>query len=75
MSKGAAGVHRDGRRFLYSPTFTRDEWLRTESIGFVDKRFGGRVAPLVAHFAKHRKLTKSDLADLKRLIAELDGGE
>jgi BlaI family penicillinase repressor len=30
------------------------------------------VAPLVAHFSQTRKLTKKDLADLKKLIRELD---
>ena len=30
------------------------------------------VAPLVAHFSSQRKLSKKDIADLKRLIQELD---
>jgi predicted transcriptional regulator len=75
LGKGAVRVEKDGRRYLYSATFTRDDWLHTESKGFLDRRFGGRVAPLVAHFCEHRKLTKKDLADLKRLIRELDDGQ
>jgi BlaI family transcriptional regulator, penicillinase repressor len=72
LLKGAVGVNKEGRRYLYSATFTRDEWLAAESTGFLDRRFGGRVAPLVAHFSAQRRLTKSDLAELKRLISELD---
>lgn len=72
LNKGAIGAERDGRRYLYSPVLQRDQWLWSESKGLLDRLFGGRVAPLVAHFSKQRKLTKKDLADLKRLIEELD---
>jgi predicted transcriptional regulator len=46
--------------------------VSSESIGFLNRLFGGRVAPLVAHFSQQRKLSKNDIADLKRLIQELD---
>jgi predicted transcriptional regulator len=65
---------KDGRRFLYSPVVTRDEWLLSVSKGLLDRLFAGRVAPLAAHFSRHGKLSKRDIADLKRLIAEIDDG-
>ncbi len=55
----------------YTPLLTREQWLSSESEGLLDRLFGGRVAPLVAHFSKHQKLTKKDIADLKVLIREL----
>jgi predicted transcriptional regulator len=75
LKKKAIRVAKDGRRFLYSPVITRDEWLLTESKGLLDRLFAGRVAPLAAHFSRHGKLTKRDIADLKRLIAEIDYDE
>ncbi len=72
LKKRAIDARKDGRRYIYSPVLTRDQWLSTESDGFLKRAFGGRVAPLVAHFTKHRKLSKKDIADLKRLIQELD---
>jgi BlaI family transcriptional regulator, penicillinase repressor len=72
LKKGAISAERDGRRYLYSPVLERDQWLSSESKGLLDRLFGGRVAPLVAHFSKQRKLTKRDRAELKRLIEELD---
>jgi BlaI family transcriptional regulator, penicillinase repressor len=72
LRKRAIHADRDGRRFLYSPLVSRDEWLLSESKGLLDRLFAGRVAPLAAHFSRHGKLTKRDIADLKRLIAELD---
>jgi len=74
LNKGVINAERDGRRYLYSPVMKREEWLSHESEGLLDRLFGGRVAPLVAHFSKHKKLTKKDLADLKRLIEEIEDG-
>lgn len=71
LKKGAVRAEKDGRRFLYSPVLTREEWITGESTGMLDRLFGGRVAPLVAHFGRHRKLSKNDLAELKQLIKEL----
>jgi BlaI family penicillinase repressor len=72
LKKPPLSARKDGRRYLYSPVLERDQWLASESKGLLDRLFGGRVAPLVAHFSKQRKLTRKDVADLKRLIAELD---
>jgi BlaI family penicillinase repressor len=72
LKKGAIHARKDGRRYVYSPLITREQWLSTESEGLLDRLFGGRIAPLVAHFSKHRKLSKKDIAELKRLIEEMD---
>ncbi|WP_313927792.1 BlaI/MecI/CopY family transcriptional regulator [Pseudoxanthomonas sp.] len=75
LNKGAIEAQKEGRRYLYSPVLTRDAWLAEQSTGLVDRLFGGRVAPLVAHFSEQRRLSVADIAELKRLIAELDDGE
>lgn len=72
LKKGAVCAQKDGRRFLYTPLLTRDQWVVAESSSMLERLFGGRVAPLVAHFGEHGKLSRSDIADLKRLIKELD---
>lgn len=71
LKKGAVKATRDGRRYLYSPVLLRDQWLLSQSKALLDRLFGGRIAPLVAHFGRHRKLTRKDIADLKRLMKEL----
>jgi predicted transcriptional regulator len=75
LKKGAIRARRDGRRFLYSPVMKREQWLTDESTGLLDRLFGGRVAPLVAHFSQRRKLSKKDVAELRKLIEELDGDD
>lgn len=74
LKKGALSAQKDSRRYIYTAVLTREEWLASESHGFLDRMFGGRVAPLVSYFSQQKRLGKKDLEDLKRLIKELDDG-
>jgi predicted transcriptional regulator len=75
LKKGAVRAEKDGRRYLYIPVLKREQWVNAESKSFVDRMFDGRIAPLVAHFGKHRKLSKKDIEELKRLIEEMEDGQ
>jgi predicted transcriptional regulator len=72
LTKKAVKAERDGRRYLYSPRLTREQYVSQESKGLLDRLFEGRVAPLVAHFSEQRKLSKRDIAELRKLLEELD---
>jgi|SRR5690606_18799995 len=72
LNKGAIAAEKDGRRYLYTPVLERGDWLIDESEGLLDRLFGGRVAPLVAHFSEHRKLSSEDIAELRKLLEEID---
>jgi len=72
LNKGAIAADKQGRRYLYSPRMERAQWVQQQSEGLLDRLFGGRVAPLVAHFSERGKLSAEDIAALKRLVQELD---
>lgn len=72
LNKGAIEATKDGRRYLYSPVLRREDWVLDESESLLSRLFDGRVAPLVAHFSRHRKLTEDDIAELRRLLETLD---
>lgn len=72
VQKDAIRATKDGRRFLYEPLITQKQYLTQESSTLLDRLFGGRVAPLVAHFSENQKLSKRDLAELRQLIERLD---
>lgn len=72
LKKKAVRAEREGRRYLYSPKLTREQYVSQESKGLLDRLFDGRIAPLVAHFSEQRKLSRKDVADLKKLLEELD---
>ena len=75
LNKGAITAEREGRRYLYSPLLKREAWVLEESRGLLDRLFDGRVAPLVAHFSEQRKLSRKDIAELRKLLEELDDGQ
>ncbi len=72
LNKGAVGASKEGRRYLYSPLVQRDAWLLEESSSLIERLFDGRVAPMVAHFSQHRRLSRDDVAELRRLLEEID---
>lgn len=72
LGKGAVSAEKDGRRYLYSPLLRREDWQQRESRSLLDRVFGGKVAPLLAHFSQHGKLTAKDVAELRRLIDSID---
>jgi BlaI family penicillinase repressor len=68
LGKGAVTAQKDGRRYLYSAILKREDWQRRESRSLLDRVFGGKVAPLLAHFSQHEKLSAKELAELRKLI-------
>ena len=71
VAKNAVTTEAEGRRFLYSPAIARARYLGGESRRLVDRLFGGRAAPLVAHLAESEALTDQDIAEIEALLATL----
>ncbi|WP_233841368.1 BlaI/MecI/CopY family transcriptional regulator [Dyella sp. 2HG41-7] len=75
LGKGAVEATRDGRRYLYQPLLTRAQWQSQESHSLLDRVFGGRVAPLLAHFSQHEKLSAKDVAELRKMLDAIERKE
>lgn len=75
LNKGAIAAVKEGRRYLYSPLLQREAYVHAQSKDLLDRLFDGRLAPLVAHFSAQQKLSPTDIAELKRLIAGLPDDE
>ncbi len=71
LAKGALAHEEDGRRYLYRPAVERADHAARESRRLVDRLFGGRAAPLVAHLAADDGLTPEDIAELEALLKAL----
>lgn len=71
VQKGAVAAEADGRRYLYRPAVDRDAAVGEESQRFVDRLFGGRVSPLIAHLADREALTDADIAEIEALLRKL----
>lgn len=75
LGKGAVSAEKDGRRYLYAPVLSREQWQSQESRHLLDRVFGGRLSPLLAHFSEHEKLGAKDVAELRKLLAAIEKKE
>ena len=71
LAKNIIAHEEDGRRYLYRPLVARDDYVTGESRRLVDRLFGGKVLPLVAHLAERDQLSDQDIADIEALLKEL----
>ena len=71
LAKAAVEHRTEGRRFLYSPLVDREVYVAGESKRLVDRLFGGKFMPLVAHLAEQEKLSDTDIAEIERLLREM----
>ena len=71
VQKGAVTAEADGRRYIYRPAIDRAEAVGEESQRFVDRLFGGRVSPMIAHLAEREALTDTDIAEIEALLRKL----
>ena len=74
LKKKAIVSERTDGRHSYRSLLQRVDYVQAESKDLLDRLFDGQLAPLVAHFAEHRKLTAEEVARLKSLIETLDDG-
>lgn len=71
LNKGVLTHEEDGRRYLYRPAVRREDYVQQESRRLIDRMFGGRLTPLVAHLAERDQLSKKDIAEIEALLKEL----
>jgi predicted transcriptional regulator len=71
LAKGAIAHQEEGRRYLYRPAVTREAFVARESGRLLDRMFGGRVTPLVAHLAEQKRLSPADIAEIEALLKAL----
>ena len=71
LAKGALTHEEEGRRYLYRPAVPREDYVAQESRRLLDRLFGGRVTPLVAHLAERKDLSERDIAEIEALLKAL----
>lgn len=68
VKKDVVSFEKDGRRYLYSPIVERDDFLLSESEGFLNKVFKGDMRELLATFVQNKQLSSQELDYLKELL-------
>ncbi|TDF35555.1 BlaI/MecI/CopY family transcriptional regulator [Alteromonadaceae bacterium M269] len=68
VKKQAIDFHREGRRYLYFPLVSEEDYQFQQSDSLISGFFKGKVSPLFAMFAQQNKLNQDDIQELKQLI-------
>jgi predicted transcriptional regulator len=71
LAKNTIAAEEDGRRYLYRPLVERGDSVEGESRRLIDRLFGGKLTPLVAHLAERDALTDEDIAEIEALLKEI----
>jgi len=64
--------------FVYSPALAKTELMQNLVENFVEKTLGGSLTPFVAYLADAKGLSEAQIAELRKLVAEMepaDGGK
>jgi BlaI family penicillinase repressor len=75
VRKGALDYQPQGRAYVYEPKVTERECIAAASDSFLDRVFGGALQPMLVHFVKERRLSRKDLAELRRIVDAADPKE
>jgi BlaI family penicillinase repressor len=68
--KGALGFEKKGREYLFRPAVTAEECENEAASSFLERFFGGDLAPLLARFVEGRRLKPAQIEKLKRILDE-----
>ena len=71
LAKNIIAHEEEGRRYLYRPLVARGDYVAGESRKLMDRLFGGKLTPLVAHLAERDELTATDIAEIEALLKGL----
>lgn len=68
VQKGALGFRQQGREYVYLPRVEEDRCVHEASRTFVDRVFGGKLAPLLACFLERQECTPAELEEMRKLL-------
>ena len=71
VAKDALGFESKPSAKKYFPLIRRDDYVQSVASQMVERLFGGRVAPIVAHFAEEQALSSEDIEELRSILKEL----
>lgn len=72
--KGFVASDKSGHAYVYRPAVTRDRVTKTRLRSLIEQLYDGAAAPLVLQLVREQKLSTAEIAELQKLIDQLDTG-
>jgi BlaI family penicillinase repressor len=70
VQKGALAAEKPGREYVFKPLVSERQCRLSASSSFLDKVFDGEIAPFLACFLEHKKLSRKEIQELKTILEE-----
>jgi BlaI family penicillinase repressor len=70
VQKGALAAEKSGREYVFKPLVSERQCRLSASRLFLDKVFDGEIAPFLACFLEHKKLSRKEIQELKSILEE-----
>jgi len=70
VAKGALGYTKKGRSFQFRPLVKESDCVLAETESFLERVFNGSINPMLTHLVRHKKLTRKQIAELKKILEE-----
>ena len=73
LRKGAVGFKTYKNLYLYYPRVSEEACVMEESESFLQRVFNGSLSLMLVHYARNKKLSRSEIDALKKIIEEQKG--
>ena len=68
LQKKALKYEKEGRKYRYFPAVSQEQCIRQERRSFIQRVYGGTIAPMLAAFIDDAQLSPEDVKELKRML-------
>lgn len=68
VKKKALDYEPQGRLYVYEPRVSERDCVAAASDSFLGRVFGGSLKPMLVHFVQHRKPSRKEIDELKRIL-------
>ena len=69
--KGTVSYFVQGRTKYYYAVIKREEVIRKETKGLMDRFFGGKMGAMVSYMVRESEISQDDIQELRNLLQEL----
>lgn len=70
VNKGVLRQQLEGKRYLYTPTVSKEECVRRESESLLDRVLGHAPSISLVHLVRKADLSSEDIQELRRVLRE-----
>lgn len=72
LKKEVIDYKKEGRQYLYFPLIKEEDYIKSENQSFIKKFYNNSISQVVNHFIDGKKVSKSEIEALRKLLDEVE---